>query len=82
MVSYLETKDVFLLEEKIKQLDYPTPKELLKSLNGRYTKIEIGNVIDYLLSENRILLNKGRIVYIWNPFLVKRILSNKNLVIL
>ena len=34
----IESKDVFLVEDKIKHLDYPTPKELLEKLPKRFNK--------------------------------------------
>jgi len=82
MQQYVELKDVFKVEEKIKQMDYPTPNELWKALKGKFkTKNELGGVIDYFLKENMIILDKGHIVWIKNPKLNK-LLKTRGFVVL
>jgi len=82
MQQYVELKDVFKVEDKIKQMDYPTPNELWKALKGRFkTKNELGGVIDYFLKENMVILDRGRIVWIKNPKLNK-LLHRRGFVVL
>jgi len=65
---YVELKNVQATEDKIKQLNYPTPNELWEKMKGKFrTKNELGGVLDYFLKENMILFDKGRIVWIRNP---------------
>lgn len=81
-MKYIELKDVQAVEDKIKKLDYPTPNELWKSLHGRFrTKNELGGVIEYFLKENMILLDKGHIVWIYNPKL-NNLLQRRGFVVL
>lgn len=69
--SYIELKDVFAIEKKLEQLDYPTINDLQKSLQSKYTKKELRSVLEYFLGENMILMDKGHIVWIHNPKLNK-----------
>ena len=69
--SYIELKDVFAIEKKLEQLDYPTINDLQKSLQSKYTKKELRSVLEYFLDENMILMDKGHIVWIHNPRLNK-----------
>ena len=83
MSLYVELEDVQAVEDTIKKLNYPTPNELWKALKGRFkTKNLLGGVIDYFLKENMIIIDKGRIVWIWNPEATKRIFSNRSLFLL
>jgi hypothetical protein len=83
MKNYVEIKDVFFVEDKIKSLKYyPTPNELWKELKGRFrTKNELGTIIDYFLNENMIILDKGKIVLIHNPPL-NRLLKMRGYIVL
>ena len=67
----IEYKDVFIVENKIKHLDYPTPKELLEKLPKRFNKKTVSGILGYFLKENMILMDKGHIVWIHNPKLNK-----------
>lgn len=67
MESYIELKDVFAIEKKLKQLDYPTLNDLQKSLKSKFTKKELKSVLAYFLDENMILMDKGHMVWIHNP---------------
>lgn len=56
------------IEEKLKKIDYyPTLGQLVREFNDEYSTKEIKKIIDILLEENHILINKGQIVLIWNP---------------
>jgi hypothetical protein len=85
MMQYVTYEDILFVEKKIKSLKcYPTPNELWKEMRGRFkTKAELGTIIEYLLNKNRIILDNidGKIIWIWNPKLAKRILLNRSLLI-
>jgi len=72
---YIDSKYVLDVENKIKQMDYPTPKQLLNKYKGTLTKQELGGILDYFLKENKITIDKGHIVWIHNPYLTN--LMNK-----
>ena len=86
MQDYVTINDIEFVEKKIKSSKrYLTPNELWSELKGRFrTKAELGTILEYLLHENRIIFDNidGRIVWIWNPRNVDRILKNKSLLIL
>ena len=86
MQKYVTFDDVEFVENKIKKLDYyPTPNELWKEMKGRFKiKAELGTIIEYFLNERKIILDKrdGRIIWIENSNLAKRILRNPRLMIL
>ena len=77
----IESKDVIIVEDKIKHLDYPTPKELFAKLPKRFDKKTVSSILGYFLKENMILMDKGQIVWIWNPIDAKRIFGTKGLII-
>jgi len=84
MQDYVTAEDVLFVEDKIKSLPYyPTPNELWKEMNGHFRrKAELGTIIDYFLSENKVLLGKDhRLIWIKNPRLDK-LLQNRGYVFL
>jgi len=62
-----EEKEVKLIEKAIKQLDYPTPEELFEAVRGKITQREFEAILGFLLVNHHILIDKGEIVWIWNP---------------
>ncbi len=66
-----------IIEKEIKSSEnYPTIKQLQKKLIKKISNKEVENVIKYLLSKNKIIINKKRITWIFNPECVKKILKN------
>lgn len=80
-LEWIEPKDVFLVEKKIRHLNYPTPKELLAKLPKRFNKKIFNSILGYFLKENMILVDKKQIIWIWNPSVAKRIFNTKGLII-
>jgi len=68
---------VIMVEETIKKLDfYPTRTELWKALPKKVMYQTFAMIIDYLLNINKIMIDEdGRIVWIWNPELVKKVMK-------
>ena len=67
---FVNLKETFLVEEKIKKMDYPTPKQLWKAVSSKLKrKQKLGAVLEYFLDENMIALDKGHIVWIHQPHL-------------
>ncbi|MCD6495684.1 MAG: hypothetical protein J7K54_00250 [Candidatus Aenigmarchaeota archaeon] len=64
-----------MVEETIKKLDcYPTKTELWNSLPKKVMYQTFSIIIDYLINLGKIMMDKDkRIVWIWNPELIKRI---------
>ena len=63
-LEWIEPDDVFLVEDTIKELDNPTPKELLEKLPEGFNKKTLNNILYYFLNENMIVMNDNHIVWI------------------
>jgi len=77
ILHYPRLDTVIMVEETIKNLDYyPTRMELWKVLPRKVMYQTFAMIIDYLVSLGKIIIDKdNRIVWVWNPELVKRITS-------
>ncbi|MCK4335202.1 MAG: hypothetical protein KAW40_00590 [Candidatus Aenigmarchaeota archaeon] len=77
ILHYPRLDTVIMVEETIKKLDfYPTRTELWKALPKKVMYQTFMMIIDYLLEINKIMIDKdGKIVWIWNPKLVKKIMK-------
>ena len=75
ILHYPRLDTVIMVEETIKKLDYyPTKMELWKALPKKVMYQTFAMIIDYLQSLGKIMTDKdGRIVWIWNPELIKKI---------
>ncbi len=77
ILHYPRLDTVIMVEETIKKLDfYPTRTELWKALPKKVMYQTFAMIIDYLLNINKIMIDEdGRIVWIWNPELVKKVMK-------
>lgn len=82
ILHYPRLDTVIMVEETIKKLKhYPTKTELWKALPKKVMYQTFSIIVDYLISINKIIVdNDGRIVWVWNPELVKKI-TQKGLVL-
>jgi hypothetical protein len=65
-----------MVEEKIKEMDYPKKTELWKALPKKVMYQTFSVIIDYLEHSGKILIDKdGCIVWTWNPEMIKKISS-------
>ena len=82
ILHYPRLDTVIMVEETIRKLDYyPTKTQLWKVLPKKVMYQTFCMIIDYLMEINKILIDKdGRIVWIWNPELIKRV-AEKGLVL-
>ena len=83
ILRYPRLDTVLMVEEAIRRAkEYPTKAELLRHLNKKMMYQTFSLILDYLEYSGKIYIgNDGKIVWIWDPENVKRILSNKKLVI-
>ncbi|MCX6768349.1 MAG: hypothetical protein NTY83_00680 [Candidatus Micrarchaeota archaeon] len=74
--------EVLLVEKTIREGDYLTEAQLCKRLEKRVTRKKLGIIVSYLEDTGRILIDKrdGKIVWIWNPKLVDKIIKKGLLV--
>jgi len=76
ILHYPRLDTVIMVEETIKNLDYyPTKTQLWKALPKKVMYQTFLMIIDYLLSLNKIIIDKGEIVWIWNPSLLKKVMK-------
>ena len=75
----IDILEVFDIEDKIKEMNYPTVDELWKSVKNKIKNREVFDVIiDYLLEENDIIIDpKERVIWINQPEVLKEFLKNK-----
>ena len=77
----IDILEVFDIEDKIKEMNYPTVDELWKSVKNKIKNREVFDVIiDYLLEENDIIIDpKERVIWINQPEVLKEFLKNREL---
>jgi len=75
-IHYPQLDTVLMVEDAIKNLDYPKKTELWKSLPKKVMYQTFCFIIDYLSESGKIFIDKdGRIVWIWNPEMVKKLMK-------
>ncbi len=82
VLHYPRLDTVIMVEETLKSLDfYPTRMELWKALPRKVMYQTFAMIIDYLEELGKIIIdNDGKIVWTWNPELVKK-LTKRGLVL-
>ena len=77
ILHYPRLDTVIMVEETIKKLDYyPTRTELWKALPKQVMYQTFSMIIDYLVDLNKIMIDKDeRIVWVWNPELIKKVIQ-------
>jgi len=77
ILHYPRLDTVIMVEETIRNLDYyPTRMELWKALPKKVMYQTFSMIIDYLTNLGKIIIDKDkRIVWVWNPEMIKRITS-------
>ena len=76
-MHYPRLDTVIMVENTIEELDYyPTKMELWKALPKKVMYQTFTMIIDYLLNLNKIIIGKDKkIIWIWNPNLVKKVMK-------
>lgn len=75
--------DTVIMVEKAIQgaKDYPSKTKLWKSLPKKIMWSTLNSILDYLEYSGKIVINKGEIVWIWDPEGVRKLLKNKDLIV-
>ena len=76
-IHYPQLDTILMVEDTIKNLElYPRKMELWRALPKRVMYQTFSLIIDYLEESGKILVDKdGRIVWVWNPRIIKKVLS-------
>jgi len=76
--SKTDKKSVDKIIESIKKLDGPTLKQIWLSLDKKLSYSEILIIIKDLEKSGKIIIDKsGRIIWTWNPNMIKKIKDSK-----
>lgn len=83
VLRYPRLDTVLMVEETIqKAKEYPTKAELLRSLPKKMMYQTFNLILDYLEFSGKIYIGEDRkIVWIWDPKRVRKVLSEKKLVV-
>jgi hypothetical protein len=81
ILRYPRLDTVLMVEDAIRKAkEYPTKAELLRSLRKKMMYKTFLLILDYLEYSGKIHIgDDGKIVWIWDPEGVRRLLSNKKL---
>jgi hypothetical protein len=67
-----------MVEETIKKAkEYPSKRKLWLSLPRKVMYQTFNLILSYLEENGKIVIKNGRIIWIWNPKLVKKYLKHK-----
>ena len=81
MIHYPRLDTVLMVEDAIREAkEYPSKRQLWISLKRKVMYQTFNVIISYLEDSGKILQKNGKIIWIWNPELVKKY-SNSNLVL-
>lgn len=81
VLHYPRLDTVMMVEKTIRNADdYLTKHKLWRSLPKQVQYQTLSYIVDYLVDMHKILIcDDGKIVWTWNPELVRKVLSNPNL---
>lgn len=81
LLHYPRLDTILMVEDAIRNAkEYPSKRQLWLSLKKKVMYQTFNVIISYLEESGKIIQNKGKIIWIWNPELVKKY-SNSNLVL-
>ena len=81
IIHYPRLDTVIMVENKIKsQEEWTSKRQLWLSLDKKIMYQTFNIIISYLEESGKISIKDGKIIWIWNPDLVKKY-SNSNLVL-
>ncbi|MCK5112652.1 MAG: hypothetical protein KAQ84_03835 [Thermoplasmatales archaeon] len=76
-IHYPQLDTILMVEKAIQQTNYPKKTELWKSLPKKVMYQTFCIIIDYLEQSGKIIIDKDRrIVWTWNPEMIKKIISS------
>jgi hypothetical protein len=77
IIHYPTLDSILMVEEALQHMNYPKKTELWKALPKKMMYQTFCLIIDYLEQSGKLLIDiDGRIVWTWNPQLLKKIRSS------
>jgi len=78
IIHYPTLDTILMVEEAIQHMNYPKKTELWKALPKKMMYQTFCLIIDYLEASGKIMIdNDGRVVWIWNPEMIKKIRASR-----
>jgi len=78
LLHYPRLDTVLMVEEAIKKAkEYPSKRRLWLSLPKKIMYQTFNLILEYLEESGKIVIKNGRIIWIWNPELVKKYLESE-----
>lgn len=73
LLHYPRLDTILMVEDAIKKAkEYPSKRKLWISLKKKVMYQTFNVILSYLEESGKIMMKDGRIIWIWNPELVKR----------
>lgn len=77
-IHYPQLDTILMVEETIQKMNYPKKTELWKTLPKKVMYQTFCIILDYLEQSGKIIIDKeGRIVWTWNPKMIKKIMASR-----
>jgi hypothetical protein len=74
ITNHPDLETILMVEETIQKMDYPGKTELWRALPKKVMYQTFCLIIDYLEQSGKIIIDKdGRIIWTWNPEMIKKI---------
>lgn len=81
MLHYPRLDTILMVEDAIREAkEYPSKRQLWLSLKKKVMYQTFNVIISYLEDSGKVMIDNGKIIWIWNPELVKKY-SKSNLVL-
>ncbi len=78
IIHYPRLDTVLMVEDALRRAEeYPSKRQLWLSLEKKVMYQTFNLIISYLESSGKIVQKKGKIIWVWNPELVKRYSKSK-----
>lgn len=81
MIHYPRLDTVLMVEDALKNAkEYPSKRQLWLALKKKVMYQTFNTILSYLEDSGKVMIKDGKVIWIWNPELVKRY-RNSNLVL-
>ncbi len=81
MIHYPRLDTVLMVEDALKNAkEYPSKRQLWLALKKKVMYQTFNTILSYLEDSGKVLIKNGKVIWIWDPELVKRY-SKSNLVL-
>ncbi len=73
MIHYPRLDTILMVEDALKDAkEYPSKRQLWISLKKKVMYQTFNTILSYLEDSGKVLIKDGKVIWIWNPALVKK----------